>query len=65
MLSSSSIWKHWKLVSANGVMRAPFLLEGLDEVIILKILGLDLPRRARNDLLGGSIHPSRPTSYSR
>ena len=50
--SSSSIWKHWKLVSANGVTRAPFLLEGLDEVIILKILGPDLPRRARNDLLG-------------
>ncbi|WP_245155806.1 IS66 family transposase, partial [Paracoccus ravus] len=33
--SSSSIWKHWKLISGGGVTRASFLPKGRDNVIVL------------------------------
>ena len=50
--SSSSIWKHWKLIAGGEVTRAPFTPGRLHHRRRVQVGGTDLERRARNNLLG-------------
>jgi transposase len=50
--SSSSIWKHWKLIAGSQVTRASFTPDRLPQGRCGKVGGEDLERRAGNDLLG-------------
>jgi hypothetical protein len=50
--SSSSLWKHWKLVSRRNATRATYSRNRESHPFILQFHGSDLVRRARNNLLG-------------
>jgi hypothetical protein len=51
--SSSSIWKHWKLICGGDVTRAPFTPSRLHYGRRVHVGDTDLERRTANDLLGG------------
>ena len=51
--SSSSIWKHWKLIRGGDVTRAPFTPSRLHHRRCVQVGSTDLERRTANDLLGG------------
>src|SRR5579872_2621644 len=51
--SSSSIWKHWKLIRDGDVTRAPFTPSRLHQGRCVEVGGADLERCTANDLLGG------------
>ena len=50
--SSSSIWKHWKLIAGIDVTRASFTPDRLRHGRRVQVRGPDLERRAGNNLLG-------------
>ena len=50
--SSSSIWKHWKLIAGIDVTRASFTPDRLHHGRRVQVRGPDLERRAGNNLLG-------------
>jgi hypothetical protein len=50
--SSSSIWKHWKLIAGGDVTRAPSSPSRLHHLRRIQVRGMDLERRARNNLVG-------------
>ena len=52
-ISSSSIWKHWKLIVDCDVTRAPCTPSRLHHRRCVQVDGADLERRTANDLLGG------------
>ena len=52
-ISSSSIWKHLKLIFGGDVTRAPFTPSRLHHERRVQVGGADLERRTANDLLGG------------
>ena len=51
--SCSSLWKHWKLVFGRDATRATCSPNRGRHPLVLQIVGSDLVRRARYDLLGG------------
>jgi Transposase IS66 family len=51
--SSSSTWKHWKLVCRHDATRTTCLLNRGSHPFLLQIIGTDLAGSARHNLLGG------------
>jgi DNA invertase Pin-like site-specific DNA recombinase len=51
-ISSSSIWKHWKLILSGDVTRAPFTTDRLRHGRCVQVHGPNLERLAGNNLLG-------------
>ncbi len=51
--SSSSIWKHWKLVCGQAATRTTCSLNRGSHPFLSQIVGTDLVRSARQNLLGG------------
>src|SRR3954451_19929449 len=51
--SSSSLWKHWKLVLRHGATRASCSANRVGYPFVLQVGGSDLVRSTRHNLLGG------------
>jgi transposase len=62
--SSSSVWKHWKLIAGGDVTRTPFMPGRLQHGRRIQVRGADLERRAGNDLLGAKDTGLDQLAYS-